>query len=458
MPANIMLMLDTSGSMGWTLGATFDRPYDMAVDSMGNIYLTERYRNQVSKFDSSGTLLLTWGGYGSSSGKFRYPMGITVDSSDNIYVADRNNHRIQKFATDGTLLAVIGSGSLYRPGYLTVDSGGDIYVTEYYRNRVSKFNASGTLLTRWGSYGNGPGEFRSPRGIVADHHGHLFVADTVNHRIQKFSNSGQYINQIGGYGSASGEMIYPSDIAVGESSDYLFVMDRENDRVQRFRLSDIPNTLNTELTSGELSTLNSNALVWGSWGSSDGKFNNPYGITVLNSSGYSDAAGLNDGDLLVAGYYNNRFQRFSENGVHEQTVGASNRLDQAKKVISAIVSDSDLSQGANFGMITWNSSATTHTCVSRSGGAEIKADIDSITAGGGTYLDNAMSEAQNRFNTACWPYDATQCTVGGQSVDLQKNFAIVISDGVWSGHSAAQSIVTSLNSNYGVKTFVARSR
>ncbi len=195
-------------------------------------------------------------------------------------------------------------------------------------------------------------------------------------------------------------------------------------------------------------------MVWGSYGSGDGQFNDPYGITVHNQSGYSDANGLNDGDLYVAGYRNNRFQRFNSAGTHEQTIGASNRLAQAKKVIKAIVSDSDLTQGANFGLITWNSSATTHTCISRDGAAQIRTGIDSITAGGYTYLNNAMNEANSRFNTSCWPYDGTQCLVSGQSVDLQKNFAIVISDGIWSGHNEAEAIVTNLNSNYGVKTFV----
>ncbi len=454
LPANIMLMLDTSGSMGWTLGATFERPYDIAVDGAGHIYLTEYYRNRVTKYDSAGNYLFSWGSYGSGSGYFYYPRGIAIDGSNNVYVADRSNHRIQKFSSDGTYINTIGASVLYRPGYVAVDSVGNLYVTEYNSNRVSKFNASGSLVARWGSYGSGNGQFRSPRGIAVDPNGFVYVSDTVNHRIQKFDSSGQYVNQIGGYGSSTGSMIYPSDIAVGSSSGYLFVMDRENDRIQRFNLADIPDALNTELTATEVTALNSNALVWGSWGSGDGQFNNPYGIGVLNSNGYSDENGLNDGDLLVAGYQNNRYQRFSEAGVHEQTVGTSNRLEQAKKVIKAIVSDSDLTRGANFGMITWNSSATLHTCISRSGAESIKSGIDSLTAGGGTYLNYAMAEAQNRFNTACWPYDTTQCLVGGEQVGLQKNFMIVISDGVWNGHSTAESIVTNMNQQYGVKTFV----
>jgi hypothetical protein len=454
MPANIMLMLDTSGSMGWTLGSSFEKPYDIAIDSSGNSYLTERYRNRVSKYDPAGNLLLSWGSYGTGAGAFRYPMGITIDQSDNIYVVDSSNHRIQKFSTTGVHLQTIGAGQLNGPRYVAVDGAGTLFVSEYYRHQVSKFGADGTLLTRWGSRGSGAGEFKNPRGISIDSSGYLYVADTVNHRIQKFDSDGNYITRFGGYGSSPGSMIYPADVAVGEEGGYLYVMDRQNDRVQRFLLADLPNTLNTEMSGVQLDQLHSHLLLWGSWGSGDGQFNHPYGLTVFNNPGFSAVPGLDSGDVFVAGYYNNRYQRFSESGTYELTVGASSRLDLAKKVISSIVSDSDLIRGANFGLTTWSSSASVHTCISRNGAAEIKAGIGSITAGGGTSLGVAMGVAQNTIDSGCWPYVSAQCEVGGVMTDLQKNFMIVISDGVWSGHDSAKSIVTTLSDSYGVKSFV----
>ena len=45
-PANILLMLDTSGSMGWSIGtidAILKYPTGVDVDSSGNIYVLEYY-------------------------------------------------------------------------------------------------------------------------------------------------------------------------------------------------------------------------------------------------------------------------------------------------------------------------------------------------------------------------------------------------------------------------------
>ena len=54
----------------------------------------------IQKFDSNGKFITKWGSDGSSDGQFKFPNSVAVDSSGNVYVTDTGNNRIQKFALE----------------------------------------------------------------------------------------------------------------------------------------------------------------------------------------------------------------------------------------------------------------------------------------------------------------------------------------------------------------------
>ena len=57
---------------------------------------------------------------------------------------------------------------------------------------------SGNFIRKWGSSGNGDGQFSYPRdGITVDTSGKVHVADTYNHRVQVFDSSGNFIRKWG---------------------------------------------------------------------------------------------------------------------------------------------------------------------------------------------------------------------------------------------------------------------
>ncbi len=106
-PANILLMLDTSGSMGRQTNQSrkFSMPTGIAVDSKGNQFVVEERYHKVLKFDSSGSLIKVIGGRrGRGNGQFYYPFHAEVDADDNLYVSDYANSRVQKFDNDGKWL------------------------------------------------------------------------------------------------------------------------------------------------------------------------------------------------------------------------------------------------------------------------------------------------------------------------------------------------------------------
>src|SRR5208337_3839391 len=64
----------------------FDRPTNVAVDSEGNVYITDTFDARVQVFDADGQFLRMWGKPGTAAGCFMRPKGIAVDRDDHIYV------------------------------------------------------------------------------------------------------------------------------------------------------------------------------------------------------------------------------------------------------------------------------------------------------------------------------------------------------------------------------------
>ncbi|MBI3742935.1 MAG: 6-bladed beta-propeller, partial [Chloroflexi bacterium] len=95
-------------NLRWGTDATGDsaflRPSGLALDTANNVLVLDSVKNQVMKFDASGTLLAKWGSSGLGNGQFRSPSSIAVDRNGSVYVADTGNNRIQKFAADGTFV------------------------------------------------------------------------------------------------------------------------------------------------------------------------------------------------------------------------------------------------------------------------------------------------------------------------------------------------------------------
>ena len=232
-PANILIMLDNSGSMSAKLYNAVEvyYPLDIATDSSGNVYVMEYYNNRIKVFNSSGAYLRSFGGYGNACYQWQYARQFTI-YNDTIYIADTYGRKVKSLTLTGQCKDVwfssiqphaIAANSNYvfvgYPGngiyvldhrlnsrtrqsinsnYLSYawgmsinPAGNKLAIADYNKNHVVEFSISGDWLTYTqktsSTYSSSNGYFQRPTDTGYDSNGNIYVTDLYGHRVQKFN-------------------------------------------------------------------------------------------------------------------------------------------------------------------------------------------------------------------------------------------------------------------------------
>ena len=160
----------TSGfAEGQSTNAKFSHPAGLAVDSEDNVYVADYGNHCIRKITPTG-LVSTFAGTGTTAGcsdsqspallasTFNGPTDVAIDSNGNIFVTDYNNNKIRKITSDGMVSTYAGSSRGFaegqgiqaqfdRPHGLTVDADGNLYVADYYNHKIRMVAADGMVST-----------------------------------------------------------------------------------------------------------------------------------------------------------------------------------------------------------------------------------------------------------------------------------------------------------------------
>ncbi len=146
-----------TGDGGPATAATIGEPFGIAIDHLGDIFISDGYYYNIRKITPAG-IITNFAGNGTSgftgdggpaTAAEMSPVGISVDRLGNIYFSDPSLARVRKISTAGIVSTIAGNGNFidsgdggqataaafYQPWGTAVDTSGNVYVCSMFSVR-----------------------------------------------------------------------------------------------------------------------------------------------------------------------------------------------------------------------------------------------------------------------------------------------------------------------------------
>ncbi len=204
----VVSTLAGDGSAGFADGpgklARFNGPTGVAVDALGNVFVTDTYNDRIRKIAPDGSVSTVAGGAAAglldgpaSAALFDTPTGLALDVQGNLFIADTGNGAVRKLAIDGVVTTVaqtppeVDDPLLRRPAALAHTADGYLYIGDMSRGRILQLSPTGQLggLTGIG-IDIAVGDASSARlgritALALDAEGALYVADASRRMLRR---------------------------------------------------------------------------------------------------------------------------------------------------------------------------------------------------------------------------------------------------------------------------------
>lgn len=259
------------GDGGAATNATLISVYGIALDSSGNLFLSDSGYNRIRKVDTLG-IITTFAGNGSSgysgdggaatNARLSSPAGITFDRNGNLLIADTSNYCIRRVDTNGIITTVAGklpgylgdggaatNARLATPWGVATDAAGNVFIADTGNNRIRKVDTNGVITTVAGKGSGYAGDgdtatnalLKSPKGVVVDSANNIWIADTGNSRVRAVDTNSMIMTVAGtggaGYsgdgGTATNAMLNNPACLAFDSAGNLLIADSFNKRLRR---------------------------------------------------------------------------------------------------------------------------------------------------------------------------------------------------------------------------------
>lgn len=185
----------------------------VATDATGNVIVLQRENPKMLFFNTEGALIKTHNLDQIHDGHYLY-----VTKNNHILIVDRDHHCIYEVDENGDVVNIIGKEKMASPLNLPFNnptdvvqlSSGDLFVTDGYGNScVHHFDQEYNLMKTWGRKGTSNSHFSTPHAIDVDSQEQLYVVDRENNRVQVFNKDGDHLKNLE-------DVYYPMDIHIAK--------------------------------------------------------------------------------------------------------------------------------------------------------------------------------------------------------------------------------------------------
>ncbi|XP_059819478.1 tripartite motif-containing protein 2-like isoform X1 [Hypanus sabinus] len=209
------------------------------ISASGNnrIVVADSNNQCIQIFSNDGQFKLRFGVRGRSPGQLQRPTGVTIDPNGDIIVADYDNRWVSTFTPDGKFKSKIGAGKLLGPKGVAVDRNGHLIVVDNKACSVFIFQSNGKLVTRFGARGTADRQFAGtldgPHFVAVNNRNEILVTDFHNHSVKVYNSDGEFLFKFGSHGEGNGQFNAPTGVAV-DANGNIIVADWGNSRIQVF--------------------------------------------------------------------------------------------------------------------------------------------------------------------------------------------------------------------------------